>query len=701
MEPTDHKDRWRKMIQVRRDGALVRMSPRLRLLYEKHIRPGTALGQGLIRAVWDIDYERRPISFRQFVRDDLYLGRTLGRSMTERLIEDGRKFFEGGYSEAVFTGAIGYGKTTAGTAIMLYALYCVSCLRDPALAHGMTPGTEICFVNVSVTKRQAEQGFFRRLYDIVARSPYFTEVFPYNAKVKSQLEFRKGLRCYPVAASEQAALGDNIWCACIDEANFWQVVERSRRQVPGGTGVYDQVVAVHNKLHQRLRSRLNLRGKMPGHIIVLSSARYPNDFTERLERQARHEAERGEHHIMFRRYTRWDTAPPGKFMLQTFPVEVGDYIRRSRVLTGDEIDVNQLNVIDVPLDLKRDFVRDPDGCVRDFAGISVLAIRPFIVRREMIQRTFELGEAAGLRHPFTNFDVTLQQKDPSIERLLPERLHWVQRPKLNHSGLEMIGEDGQIQMEKVLFPALYHAHIDLSKSSDATGLVIAHTVGSIRVQRFEASLMKEIEELKPVIRVDLVLRVIPPPNGEIDIPRIRAILFELNRRYGMQFGRISFDTFGSQESIKTMRDAGLSADVFSVDKDMGAYEILRTAIYDQRILCYHAPVLERELAQLEFGDGKVDHPATAGGSKDLADALAGAVHHCEESWRAGEGSRGLFKFGNVEREAGLPEKLQQDLAAIYTKVAAKGEPLSDQEEDKLLLAQFFSELFENKPKGGA
>jgi len=140
--------------------------------------------------------------------------------------------------------------------------------------------------------------------------------------------------------------------------------------------------------------------------------------------------------------------------------------------------------------------------------------------------------------------------------------------------------------------------------------------------------MRDVEELKPVIRVDLVLRVVPPPNGEIDIPRVRAIFYELNRRYGMQFGKITFDTFGSQESVKTMKDEGFNAEILSVDREMAAYEILRTAIYDERILCYRVPVLERELTQLEIGEGKVDRPATPGGSKDLADALAGAVQNC-------------------------------------------------------------------------
>jgi hypothetical protein len=216
----------------------------------------------------------------------------------------------------------------------------------------------------------------------------------------------------------------------------------------------------------------------------------------------------------------------------------------------------------------------------------------------------------------------------------------------------VIGRDGRQVMEPALFDAFYHAHVDLSKSADASGLVIAHTVGARKVRRFDATTMKDVEELKPVTRVDLVLRIVAPPHGEIDVPRIRAILYELQRSYGMQFGKVTFDTYGSQESVKSMKDEGFDADILSVD-DATAYETLRTAIYDGRLLCYHVPTLERELVQLERGPKKIEHPAR--GSKDLADALAGAVTNCEEGWRRGESARGLFHLGSVERERELPQ----------------------------------------------
>jgi hypothetical protein len=280
--------------------------------------------------------------------------------------------------------------------------------------------------------------------------------------------------------------------------------------------------------------------------------------------------------------------------------------------------------------------------------------------------------------------VTLQQKDPAMERILPEHLHRIERQKRHPDG-RVVLQDGKPAIERVLFPALYHAHVDLSKSGDATGLVIAHNIGSIKVQRFDPKALADVEETKPIIRVDLVLRIVAPRHGEIDIPRVRGVLYELNRHYGMQFGKVTFDTYASQESVKTMKDEGFDADILSMDKDMAPYETLRTAIYDERVLCYYDPVLERELIQLERGEKKIDHPSSHNGSKDLADALAGAVTNCETSWRAGESMRGLFQTGIVEHAGEMSQEIEERQARINAN-AVEGKSPTEAEENALLFA---------------
>ena len=210
-------------------------------------------------------------------------------------------------------------------------------------------------------------------------------------------------------------------------------------------------------------------------------------------------------------------------------------------------------------------------------------------------------------------------------------------------------------------------------------MVVGHSIGTKLVERLDEKTLQMVNEKLPVTRIDLALRIVTPPRGEIDIPKIRALIHQLRDKAGMQFGLITFDQYQSQESLKSLQDAGFTASLFSVDDDTTAYDMLKQALYDERVLCYEFPKLEEELARLERAGHKVDHPAQAGGSKDLADCLAAVVHHVEEGWRRGAGSLGMFQLGSVER----PEQ-EDDVDAVRARAAAKiinGQPLTSREED--------------------
>ena len=235
-------------------------------------------------------------------------------------------------------------------------------------------------------------------------------------------------------------------------------------------------------------------------------------------------------------------------------------------------------------------------------------------------------------------------------------------------------------MEMVLFPALYYAHIDLSKTTDATGIVVAHAEGSKRVPRTDMATGQTVYENMPIIRVDLALRVVAPRHGEIDIPKVRSLIYQL-RSLGMEFGLVTFDTYGSQESVKALKDAGYQADVYSVDTEFTPWNELKQALYDERLMCFEFPHLEHELAQLERTPKKVDHPPR--GSKDVADCLAAVVHHVEEGWRKGMGAQGMFQIGLVEQPGMSNETSQRRRDQIITKVV-RGTPINMEEEDKLV-----------------
>jgi hypothetical protein len=131
-----------------------RMSPQAREVFQRHIldaylRTGERPVQ-TYRGWLQTDYLREPVSVREFVFNPYYLGDSLSSSIYPKLLCDLEELFAGDYTEVVLGGGIGTGKTTFAAMVLAYDIYLVSCLRDPAGAYGMVPGTPLTFLNVSV-----------------------------------------------------------------------------------------------------------------------------------------------------------------------------------------------------------------------------------------------------------------------------------------------------------------------------------------------------------------------------------------------------------------------------------------------------------------------------------------------------------------------------------------------------------------------
>jgi hypothetical protein len=640
-------------------GLIKRMSPTAQLLLTKDFVPKITAGEyvGVLEELYDPDYRQRPVDIRTFIRDPQYLGHGVGDAIYSRIVDDLEELFAGSYTEVVLTGGIGWGKTRMAEIGLLYEIYLLSCLRDPAHTYGLMPSSRLAFLVVSVTQMHAKRILFDGLFGLVRRSPYFREFFPYELNIATEIRFPRSVSCYPVASNERSMLGENVFSAVFDEMNFMPLVENSTQQLEGGT--YDHAQTLYNRLNRRICSRMNQRGRMPGHIWLISSTHYPGDFTERKIVEAMNDPA-----IFVRHYAVWDTRPRSFFMAETFQVEIGDVARRSRVLNGNETDVRREKVIDVPMDYKAEFDKDPDQCVMDYAGIPVLAVKPFIGQREAIQKMFARGDAIGLKHPYSNFTITLQG-DRHV--LLPELLTWVAFDEI---------VNGKKYERRKLADGPYFAHVDLAKTQDACGLVIGQVVNSVDVNRGVGP--DKRSETRPLIRIDLALQIIAPPKGEINIAAVRGILYQF-RELGMQFGTITYDSWGSEESIQTLRSEGFTAEVFSVDKTAEPYVAAKEAIYDQRVECYQMPILEKELASLIFDAkrDKVDHPPH--GSKDVADCFASVVFQCERAFAGGATSQ-WGKVITVTPVSRTAPKDDQD--ELWEKIA-RGIPLSQDEINRI------------------
>jgi hypothetical protein len=231
----------------------------------------------------------------------------------------------------------------------------------------------------------------------------------------------------------------------------------------------------------------------------------------------------------------------------------------------------------IPVEDKGMYLRNPERYKRDIMAIPSQALEPYFKQYNLVEAMFD----AEMRNP--SIGNTTRLEDWFVGNALYQ----------------------------------YYIHIDLALVSDSAGIAMVHNVGGDVI-------------------VDLALAIVPPYNGEIDLAEIRNLVTTLrDRKFTIQ--KVTYDQFQSASSIQELNKLGINSENLSVDKTLAPYETLKELIYIGKIKAYQNAVLMGELKRLELIEGKkVDHPPK--GSKDIADALAGAVYNCISN-------QNIFSFG--------------------------------------------------------
>jgi hypothetical protein len=531
-------------------------------------------------------YRFVPVDVQTFVESKNFLNRQ--GVLYPAVMEEMRELNSGKYMEAVLTGAIGTGKSTIALFTTAYQLYMLSCLKDPHRVFGLDPSSEIVFAFQSLSKILAKSVDYDRFRSMISSSPYFARHFPFNKSISSELVFPNRIVVRPLSGNVNAAIGSNIFGAILDEVNFMARVEESRQAVDGGA--FDQAVEMYNSIVRRRKSRFMAQGgRLPGMLCLVSSKRYPGEFTDRKQTEAREDLARtGQTGIYVYDRTLWQIKPQGTYGEDRFRLFLGDVNRKPRILEeGAEVAPEDAHlVMDVPQEFHSEFTRDMISAIRDIAGSSTFALHPFIVNTEAVANCF------GKRHSVLSVESTdYVAARPS---LYPDRIIRPDEPRL--------------------------AHVDLGVTGDSAGVAVGWVEKFIEVPRSDNTC-----EWMPVINLDLILEIKPPRNGEIEFENIRRLFYKL-REAGMNLKWISFDSFQSVDSMQILRQRGFITGLESMDKSPLPYDVTKTAFYDRRI---RAPKHEKALSEIvrlerDPQTGRIDHPPNF--SKDCADAVAGVAY---------------------------------------------------------------------------
>jgi hypothetical protein len=527
---------------------------------------------------------------------------------------------------AVVNGIIVHNSFFSTTA-MAYVVYQMSCLRNPQRAYGIDVGSNIYVAMISVTEKVAKRVVINELIGKIRYSQYFQEHFkPKEAPSQLEVRFPNNIQVVAGSTGSSAMIGLNVFSGLIDETSFLgssKALDRHGREV-----VVDMGESIYKSIIRRMKSRFQRVGRLPGVLILASSKERPSAFIEKRIQQA---LDIDDPLVFIREYATWDVLPSDKFSGKFFKVVVGTERVASRILSGDPEEEQRyrdlgLQIVDVPEDYRKDFTQDIDGALRDIAGVATDVISQYMNRTEKV---YDCQDAT-LEHPVGEDEGGGPMEEWVANTALPIQWHRIATPYKRRlpGGFEEDAWRPKRHPEAVRF-----AHIDTSYAGDSSGICIAHIAGWTEVVRRDAK-GEEYTEIAPRIEADLVLAVVPPPGDEIMLADLRGIVYQFEA-HGFAVRYVSLDSFQSIDTIQQFNKHGIESEVVSIDKTTEPYDILKTAMYEDRFRMAPHQLALREFRYLQRipksgGKIKIDHPKKnpdgTQGSKDVADAIAGVVY---------------------------------------------------------------------------
>jgi hypothetical protein len=437
----------------------------------------------------------------------------------------------------------------------------------------MPQDESIHLLNVASTRPQARLAFFEPLTRIVRRGWFADKCQP----LKTVIEWDKGLSAISGSSDAETQEGLNLILGVADEVDAFQTISSGSRVPP---------VRTVEGILKMLRTSAVTRFPQTFKNLRISYPRYVGSPILNLHAAASRDiAENGtsSRHFVAGPLPSWEFNP---------------LLARSDFIKIPE------SPVPVPVELAPDFREDPPGARAAFLCLPERSIFPAYFRSE------------------SSVDAALVSA-PEIE------VWWDYARGAWHP---------HIVVPRDLRPrpgAVYAAHADLALNRDRAGFALAHTVSWDEFESPNISEEPARWERLPVVTVDVAMALeadlSADPPREIQLRTVRKLVFEL-RRHGFRIVRCSLDGWQSVDTRQLLEIAGVSAPLVSIDRTEDPYLELRTMVEEGRVTLPWTPgwgrLFRDELLSLvrDPRTGKVDHPPEReGGSKDVADAVAGAV----------------------------------------------------------------------------
>lgn len=551
--------------------------------------------------IWLADYKEIPVGINTFLNSDTYLGKTNrnGASVYPFWRKELNTVFDAGnkYYEWVLTGATRIGKSSTAVTAMAYMLYKLMCLRDPQKFFGKKDISKFSILFFNLTLDLARGVAFREFNDTLKVSPWFNANGKFTNSEENFYYIPDGGKIdIDFGSGYSHGLGKQVFCCIMDEINFStsgvKDIKKAKRRIK----------ETYDVLATRVKGTFKHGGEVFGKIFAVSSKKSDQDFmNDHIAEQLR---AGGESFMYVSDAPQWEVLPPETFSSKKFYIAVGGRHQKGFVVPENQehedalrdIESQGFKLMHIPIDMRSDFLADFDVALRDIAGISVPGAMSFITQ-EVIDKCI-----GSRRNPFYTDTLQIGKDDNytieeffHIEELPPNIL---KAPTYIHLDMALVNDRAGISGVAI---------------TGRTDLTVGDTVVSV-----------------PTFSHSFSIGIEAPRGSQISFQKVMLFIVWL-RSKGMNIQAISRDTFQSEYLGQQLEARNFKVDVLSLDRTNDGYITFRSILSEQRIDLLDHKLLQDELIHLQRDNvsQKVDHPS--GGSKDIADSVAGAVWNAVKS----------------------------------------------------------------------
>ena len=414
----------------------------------------------------------------------------------------------------------------------------------------------------------------------------------------SSFEFDKGITVHSGHSEREAFEGYNVIMVILDEISGFELES---------TSGHDQAKTA-SAIYKMYRASVNSRFPDFGKLILLSFPRFKNDYIQQSYDRLVASKE-----VVIRTHKfKVDPELPDGVEGNEFEIEwEEDHVKSYNVpkafaLKRPTWEINPTRKIE---DFTIDFYSDPLDALSRFACMPPEATDAFFKSREKVEIAFNQSQLA-------------------------------------------IREDGRYSdWFKPIDDMEYFMHVDLAQKHDHCAIALAHVDSWVSMKIGE-----HMTQASPKVIVDAVRFWTPTSTKSVDFTEVKDFIIDMRNR-GFRLKMVTFDRWNSHDMMEQLKAHGINTELLSVAKKH--YEDMAMLVTEERIDGPAIKLLVDELLQLRIIRDKVDHPRK--GSKDLADAVCGAIYNSISRSSKGDREVNIHTYSSLNRDIEDKEKKKFEL----------------------------------------